>query len=327
MPARPAPDPVQRTTFSSDDEEVVTDFIRRTYAENRSRFAPVRRAARFSALTCDTPFVGADRVRTSIDYDGTSEEGFRYYLFFVVHAGSVQVTSRDAGTTATRDDVAMYPLGVPVDFAMRGFDVTTVRLPAERVHRVAEDLTGLPARDVRFLGITPVSPALERYFRSLTALVGGALRDPDSPLGSPLLAEDLARTAATAALHVFPNTTMTRQHVPGPGSTAPATIRRAVAHVDANAHRPLPLDEIAAAAGTGARALQDGFRRHLGTTPLGYVRRVRLEHARRELREADPARGDTVAAVAARWGFSNAGRFSAAYRAAFGEPPGDTLRR
>ena len=56
--------------------------------------------------------------------------------------------------------------------------------------------------------------------------------DPESPLGSPLLAEDLARTLATAALHTFPNSTMTQQHVPGPGDVAPATIRRAVAHID-----------------------------------------------------------------------------------------------
>ncbi|WP_336027824.1 helix-turn-helix domain-containing protein [Geodermatophilus sp. FMUSA9-8] len=265
-------------------------------------------------------------MRTSIDCSGHSADGFADHVFFVVHAGSVQVDSRHAGTVATAGDVSLYPLAVPVDFVMNGFDVTTLRLPAERVGRVAEDTTGTSAADVRFTGITPVSPSMHRYWRSLVGLVSGALMDPLSPLGSPLLAEEMARTVATAALHVFPNTALGREHVPGPGAVAPATVRRAVAHMDACAHLPLQLGDIAAAAGTSARALQYGFRRYLGTTPLGYLRRVRLEHARRELQRADPTRGDTVAAVAARWGFANPGRFAAAYRAAYGVSPGQTLR-
>ncbi|SDC23421.1 Helix-turn-helix domain-containing protein [Geodermatophilus telluris] len=317
---------VQRSSFSSSDEAAVTEFIRRMYADNTSRFAPIRNGARFSALTHDTPVIGADRVRTSIDYTGTSGEGFSDYVFFVVHAGSVQVGSRVSETVASAGDVAFYPIGVSVDFAMHGFDVTTVRLPAERIARVAEDATGLPGTGLRFSGTTPVSPSMHRYWRSLLGLVSGALMDPVSPLDSPLLAEEMARAVATAALHVFPNTTLSRQHVPGPGVVAPAAVRRAVAHIEAHAHLPLRLDEIAAAAGTSARALQYGFRRHLDTTPLGYLRRVRLEGARRELRDADPARGDTVAAVARRWGFAKPDRFAAAYRSAYGVPPSHTLR-
>ena len=86
------------------------------------------------------------------------------------------------------------------------------------------------------------------------------------------------------------------------------------------------ISESGGAAGTSARALQYGFRRHLGTTPLRYLGRVRLERARRELQRADPTRGDTVAAIATRWGFANPGRFATAYRAAYGVLPGQTLR-
>ncbi|SFP21333.1 AraC-binding-like domain-containing protein [Geodermatophilus dictyosporus] len=317
---------VQRSSFSSSDETAVTEFIRRMYADNTSRFAPIRNGAQFSALTHDTPVLGADRVRTSIDYSGTSGEGFSDYVFFVVHAGSVQICSRGAETVAAGGDVALYPLGVSIDFVMHGFDVTTVRLPAERMEQVAEDTAGVTGPELRFSGTTPVSPSMHRFWRSLVGLVSGALMDPVSPLDSPLLAEEMARAVATAALHVFPNTTLSRQHVPGPGAVAPAAVRRAVAHIEAHAHLPLKLDEIAAAAGTSARALQYGFRRHLDTTPTGYLRRVRLEGARRELQRADPTRGDTVAAVARRWGFAKPDRFAAAYRTAHGVPPSHTLR-
>ena len=59
---------------------------------------------------------------------------------------------------------------------------------------------------------------------------------------------------------------------------------------------------------------------------MAYVRRVRLECAHRELQAADPTSGDTVAAIAARWGFAKPDRFAAAYRAAYGVAPIHTLR-
>ena len=41
--------------------------------------------------------------------------------------------------------------------------------------------------------------------------------------------------------------------------------------------------------------------------------------------DSDPDDRDTVPAVAARWGFTNPGRFAAAYRQAYGRQPSDTL--
>ncbi|MEV7554648.1 helix-turn-helix domain-containing protein [Amycolatopsis sp. NPDC089917] len=66
--------------------------------------------------------------------------------------------------------------------------------------------------------------------------------------------------------------------------------------------------------------------RHLGTTPMAYLRKARMDCAHRDLLAASPPH-DTVAAIAARWGFSNPGRLAAAHRAAFGHPPSHTLHR
>ena len=95
--------------------------------------------------------------------------------------------------------------------------------------------------------------------------------------------------------------------------------------VDA-ADQPLTLAEIAQATGIGARALQEAFRRHRGTTPTGYLRDARLSRVHRELLAADPTHGVTVTAIAARWGFAHRGRFAAAYRQAYGRSPQQTLR-
>lgn len=93
-----------------------------------------------------------------------------------------------------------------------------------------------------------------------------------------------------------------------------------------NADGDIGLSEIAAAANLTPRAVQYMYRRHLGVTPMEYLRRVRLDRAHRDLQAANPA-VDTVNSIAGRWGFAHAGRFSVAYRRVFGMSPSATLRR
>jgi transcriptional regulator GlxA family with amidase domain len=105
----------------------------------------------------------------------------------------------------------------------------------------------------------------------------------------------------------------------------PHTLRVAIAFIHQNAHRDIGLSDIAAAINVTPRSVQYTFRRHLGTTPLEYLRRVRLDRAHRDLQAADPT-VDTVMEIAGRWQFGHPGRFSIAYREAFGRPPSRTLR-
>ncbi|MDD7965366.1 helix-turn-helix domain-containing protein [Actinomycetospora lemnae] len=115
---------------------------------------------------------------------------------------------------------------------------------------------------------------------------------------------------------------------PAAGLPRPAdpVVRRAVQFIDRHAGDGISVAQIAAAARVGARALQAAFRRERGQTPRQYLRAARLEGAHRGLAVADPARGDTVAAVAGRWGFTNAGRFAGEYHRRYGRSPRTTLR-
>jgi transcriptional regulator GlxA family with amidase domain len=106
----------------------------------------------------------------------------------------------------------------------------------------------------------------------------------------------------------------------------PQPLRRALAFIDERAGDPITLDEIAHAARLSPRGLQATFRRHLDTTPLAHLRAVRMQRAHRDLEIADPTDGTSVAAVAARWGFTHLGRFAIEYRRRFGTYPSQTLR-
>ncbi|MFC9694406.1 AraC family transcriptional regulator [Kribbella sp. NPDC056951] len=109
-------------------------------------------------------------------------------------------------------------------------------------------------------------------------------------------------------------------------SAPPRTLRFALEFLHAHLADPITVEEIAAAAGVGVRALQEAFRRHLDTTPSAYLRTLRLEHARQDLVAGCPG-NTSVTDVALRWGFVHLGRFAAEYRKTFDEYPRDTLLR
>jgi AraC-like DNA-binding protein len=90
--------------------------------------------------------------------------------------------------------------------------------------------------------------------------------------------------------------------------------------------RSLLLPELCAAVGVAERTLRECCAQLLGMSPARYARLRRLNLVRSVLLRANP-KADNVATVAKKYGFSELGRFAAAYRAAFGEAPSATLRR
>jgi transcriptional regulator GlxA family with amidase domain len=108
----------------------------------------------------------------------------------------------------------------------------------------------------------------------------------------------------------------------GPG---PA-IRRAVELIEERPAEPWTTVRLAAEVHLSVRALQEGFRRDLATTPMVHLRQVRLRRAREALLAAETD-STTVRAVALGLGILHMSRFAAAYRAAFGESPSETLGR
>jgi AraC-like DNA-binding protein len=185
------------------------------------------------------------------------------------------------------------------------------------------DSPGRLARPIQFTAFQPATPEDTRLWLRIHGLVRDQLHD--APAVAPLVTGAAARLLAATALSVFPNDALTEPTAEDRHDAHPATLRRAVSFIDDNAHSDITPADIAAAAHVTIRALQLSFRRHLGCTPTTYLRRIRLEHAHRDLLAADPQR-ETVTAVAYRWGFASHSRFTAHYRHAYGVLPSDTLR-
>ena len=103
-------------------------------------------------------------------------------------------------------------------------------------------------------------------------------------------------------------------------------MRRVEQFIEEHARDAIALADLTGVAGVSTRALQTGFRRFRNTTPMAYLRSIRLELARAELAKAGRL-GSSVAAVAYASGFAHLGRFARDYQARFGELPSETLYR
>jgi AraC-like DNA-binding protein len=106
----------------------------------------------------------------------------------------------------------------------------------------------------------------------------------------------------------------------------PAPVHRAIDAMHAHPGHPFTPTSLARVAGCSVRSLQEGFRRHVGLTPLQYLRQVRLEHAHHDLATADPGQ-TSVTTIAYQWGFTHLGRFATSYRTKYGRSPSHTLQR
>ncbi|WP_394618022.1 AraC family transcriptional regulator [Lentzea sp. JNUCC 0626] len=171
------------------------------------------------------------------------------------------------------------------------------------------------ADGVRFAGCRPLSSRAGAAWKSMCT----HLHDEVLPTfgDNPLVVANATRLLVSTTLATFPHSTLDDT-----AEAQPQTVRRAIAFMEANAARDITAGDIARAARVSIRALQLAFRRHLDTTPMAYLRSVRLSCAHEDLRAAN----GTVTAIAARWGYARPSVFAAHYRTAYGRSPSQTLR-
>lgn len=200
-----------------------------------------------------------------------------------------------------------------------------VKIDRAALAEALAELADVPAPDV-----VPLDPALDLRSRAgrqwwlLARVLLSAAEDPDGPLARPMVARPLAHSVVAALLHAADHPyrdALARR----PAQPRPSAVKDAVDLLEAEPDTPWTVGDLARRVGVTTRGLQDGFARHLGVSPTGYLREVRLQRAHADLRAADPAR-HTVSEIALRWGFLHLGRFAAAYRLRFGRAPSETLR-
>jgi AraC-like DNA-binding protein len=213
---------------------------------------------------------------------------------------------------------------LPHDSCAEDLTATSVLMDPTLVASVA---AGVPLSEaplpLRFSSFAPVAPQAVLRWKETVGYVQNCVLADDA-IATPLVLGHAGRLLAAVTLAAFSYA----DDEPSPWDRTdshPMLLRRAMDFIDANLDKDIGLADVADAVHVTPRAVQYMFRRHLDTTPLQWLREMRLRRAHLDLSSADRTH-TTVTEIAARWGFAHTGRFAVLYRQTYGHSPHQTLR-
>ncbi|POX37719.1 AraC family transcriptional regulator [Streptomyces sp. Ru73] len=310
--------------FDSDSLEETEAFLAAAYT--RLRFSSSARKPRTQIIQTTAGQLSVDRCVGNYD-TAYSSEGPGKVCLVDLHEGRIAVRSgRREEAFVPGDTFLLMEPDRPYNGTTRAARLTLALFDPALLSQVAATSAAHRSGPVRLTGQRPATAHAKRQLQATIAFLrDDVLADPAAHT-APLAIANATRLLAASALAALPNTATTDTARADSRDGSPSTLRRAITFIEGNAHRDISLADIAASIPVTPRALQYAFRRHAGTTPLGYLRSVRLAHAHTDLKAAAPHEGATVTAIAMRWGFTHPGRFSALYKSAYGLPPSATLR-
>jgi AraC-like DNA-binding protein len=185
-------------------------------------------------------------------------------------------------------------------------------------------LLGEPGRDdIEFDPFIDWDSGPGQSIKRLIGLLTSELESPHSFASSNIACRSFTDLLLYTLLQSQPNNYSLRLAQPA-GIAVPGIIRRAEEFIRSRVGQPVALHEVADAAGCSVRNLQLGFRKFRDMTPAAAIRQARLEAARHVLTRGEGV--GSVIEIAFQFGFTNPGRFSGLYKAAFGVSPAEVLR-
>lgn len=181
------------------------------------------------------------------------------------------------------------------------------------VHERIEFRTGMPLDTV----------AGRRWMRTVAWLLENL--EAEENLASPLLSAHIEQMIVSMLL-VCQENNYSSLFTDGGKTVTPAFVRRTEQYIEEHAHEPITVADMAEHTGVSSRSLYTGFRKYRNTSPMLYLKEIRLNRVRDQLLQAEPGRV-TVTTVAYQWGFGHLGHFTTDYKRRFGESPSETLAR
>jgi AraC-like DNA-binding protein len=257
---------------------------------------------------------------------GFGAERDSYYIHIPL-SGELESVYRGERFTSTPELATIY--GPDTELSVTRWPAGTrhlgVKIDRLAVDTALERLLGRPVESpVTFATPLAVSPgAVQSWVRQLLWM-STELAYPDNPMRQPAVLEPLVQGVIHGLLLMSDHSHRDALELPSQ-PVRPAAVREAMDLIEAAPQSALTTSWLAGQCHVSVRALQEGFRRHVGMSPMRYVQLVRLRRVHHDLRGAHPTQA-SVAAIARRWGFGHLGRFAAAYKATYGESPLQTLR-
>lgn len=166
--------------------------------------------------------------------------------------------------------------------------------------------------------------ALRQYAEGLNTIIKLVQNRPEI-----LTKENAIRMLSDSILRLAYNVlkvTITSKNMLASQSNRLQGVRRVVDYLHCFSADVPTIPELCKIAKLNERNLQYAFKKHLGVTPIRYLRLVRLNGVRRDLLSSHPKK-NRIVDIALDWGFIELGRFSGEYRQLFQELPSITLEK
>ncbi len=263
-----------------------------------------------------------------LDYKDTFKvrkvEKAALHSFHFVVDGTCQVTSGRQSFTAHPGSVfILQPEQEATEHWTGGCQQFIVRIGQKEIDEAICRILGRkPATDVIFNALS-ADPGISDWIRNLAQL-------PQNPPSSGLsvfanqhvayhLEQSLIMMLLTEVEHSC--SSEMAQHNSNP---APYYVKRVEDMFRANFENEISMDDIVNASGVSVRTVFYGFQRWRGTSPMSYLRDMRLDAARRNLAKRG-VKPRSVSEAALAVGFANFSQFSKLYKMRFGQKPSVTL--
>ena len=278
---------------------------------------------------------GRMNLQGALEYEVSAEGDDRFTVSSVLLGGELAIDGICDGFTIVsgpdryrwqvhdeRGDLSspvIFHPGMPLHVEVDHVRVDVVRFDTVELERLARLAFDNPKLHLGFDGSHPVSP----YRAALWAPLVRSVADRREELHNDLIRASVYRELAVAAWGIFRfEHTSSRRPVTSRGATV--AFRTAVEFIDDNAHLPITVEDVAAAAGVASVHLGQIFRYHSSPPerPQDRIRRVRLARARTDFARLGFDEF-TRSNVAANWGFTWAG-FVRNHRRSYGTNPRDS---
>jgi AraC-like DNA-binding protein len=267
--------------------------------------------------------LGENRFATQVAVDGDADD---YFGLSTMLRGRLSIMQNGEQTTSRDGHGFVYRTGAGTRILISDESLrATVFLRVEEVERALEHMLDRRLRrPLEFGSHMDWSGGLTASLKSQLEFVMREFQRTDGIADNPVALASMTDLLTTLALRAVPHNHTELLAAGSPGAV-PAHIRRAEDFMRAHCSEPIRMAEIAAVAGCSVRTLGSAFRQFRGQTALGALHGFRLDQVKRDLSQG--ASDAPLAAIARRYGFTNASRFAAAFRRRFGEAPSEVLRR
>lgn len=251
-----------------------------------------------------------------------------FYLLQIPLRGEAQVRIGRQEINCDPSRAFMISPNVDVDMHFgQGCEQLIVRVGRAELERQLEKQLGRQiVAPIEFAPSVPLATASAGGITNLLRFMTSSLAERNGICSSDIARSHMAALLMSGLLTCLDHNYREELANGGRRSAKPAYVSRAQEFLKQNVSRPIAPEDVASAVRVSTRALFVGFKTYLNTTPMRYLKDLRLDMVRETLLSLEPHRA-SITSVAMDYGFHHLGHFCAAYKERFGEQPRETLHQ